>query len=481
MKKMDIGQALELARKYHEKGDFNQAEQVYRAIIEIDPFNAEATHNLGMLAAAKGNREEALILVKKSIELERNNPNYHNNLGELYRLMGQLEHAQFHLSAACELKPGFSEAFSNLGIVYMTKGEIANAKFCFSEALSANPTNIAALINTGNLFRKTGETDDALQCYDAALAISEDHPTALSCIAGIYKDKGEYNTAAKFLSRVVNNNPDSFNEKLALAEITLINKDFRKGLQLYESRLNLFKILQGDRDSLWRGTGQTDRTLYIYFENTPISSYGQTLLALRYLYDLERFECNKIVVYLQPEVAELIKNNLPDYIEVVTEPCTEFDKHIPLMSLPMVLNARAKTIPLADGYIKVDAAEVQSDKKKIGHALKSYNDKWSAPADSLKTLKDNSEIELFDLNEGTLADKASKIAAMDMVITTDNDVAHMAGAMGVKTCLLIDKSHHWHWFNAKNEKTCEWYSSVIFYLKDKGASWLDVISSIKGL
>jgi len=481
MKKMDIGQALELARKYQEKGDLIQAEQVYRALIEIDPFNAESTHNLGMLAAAKGNREEALILAKKSIELDRHNANYHNNLGELYRLMGELEHAQFHLSAACELKPGFSEAFSNLGIVYMTKGEIANAKFCFSEALSANPTNTAALLNTGNLFHKTGELDDALQCYDAVLAISPDNPTALSCIAGIYKDKGEYNAAAKFLSRLVNNNPDSFKEKLALAEITLLNKDFRKGLQLYESRLNLFKILQGDRDSLWRGTGQEGRTLYVYFENTPISSYGQTLLALRYLFDLERFKTSKVVIQLQPEVAEIMKNNLPDYAEIVTEPCTEFDKHIPLMSLPMVLNARAKTIPLADGYIKVDAAEVQSDKKKIGHALKSYNDKWSAPADSLNPLKNNDKTELFDLNEGTLAEKAAKIASMDMIITTDNDLAHLAGAMGIKTCLLIEQSHHWHWFNAKNEKTCEWYSSVTFYVKDKGDSWLNVISSIKGL
>ncbi|PLX71339.1 MAG: hypothetical protein C0602_01675 [Denitrovibrio sp.] len=473
MKDMNAKQAFNLGRSYHEKGNLAQAEKIYEAVLQVDPHHAEATHNLGMIFAARGLREEAIEYVKRSLELDGSNPNFHNNMGELYRIAGQIEHAQFHLSAACELKPGFSEAFSNLGIIHMEKGEIDDAKYCFAEALASNPKNVNALINTGNLFRKTGNFNDAIECYEAVLELSPDNPTALICAAISHNEIMDYNNAAKYYSRLVANRPELQKEKLALAEITLRNKDFRKGLKLYEARFNVFNILKGDRETLWRGTGLEGKTLYVYYEDTVICGLGDTILFCRYLHELEKFNPGKVVLQLQPELAELFEGQMPDFVELTTEDVQEFDVHSPLLSLPMILNARAKTIPLANGYLKAEPANRETDKIRIGYAFNENIDQ-----NALSLFEADDRVEIFPL-EGTMKEKADKAASADLVITSDNEIVHLAGAMGIKTCLLLEENHHWRWFRAKTEKTSEWYSSVTFYIKEKGADWLNVISSIK--
>lgn len=472
MNDMNARQAFNLGRKYHEKGDLVQAEKIYQAVLQVDPYHAEALHNLGMIYAARGMRDEAIRHVKRSIEIEGGNPNFHNNLGELYRIAGQIEHALFHLNAAVELKPGFSAAYSNLGIIYMENGDTDKAKFCFSEALASNPTNTNALINTGNLFRKTGEFSDAVQCYEAVLEISPDNPTALICAAVSYNELAEYNKAAKYYSRLITGRADMHREKLALAEITLRNKDFRKGLQLYESRFNVYDILKGDRDSLWRGTGHEGKTLYVYQEDTPICGAGDTILFLRYIHELGRFNPGKVIVQLSEELAELFEGQMPEFAEITTEEVTKYDVHSPLLSLPVVLNARAKTIPLAEGYLHCKKDE-NTDKKTVCTALN--EDIYQNIGEHFTKEK---EAEIVT-PEGSLKEKAELIRTAGLVVTSDNEIAHIAGAMGIKTCLLLDEKHHWRWFNAKTGKNSEWYSSVTFYIKEKGEDWRNVISSIK--
>jgi len=508
MTQMNAKSALELAKNYHAKGDLKQAEQVYSAVLQVDPHNAEAMHNLGLIYASKGMLEDAVAAMKKSIELDRGNPAFHNNLGEIYRKIGQMEHAEFHLSAATELNPNYSDAYSNLGLVYKHKGDIDSAKLCFANALQTNPNNIAALINTGNLLRENREFADAVECYEAVLSISPDNPTALTTASMAYYELGEYNAAAKYISRLIQNRPELHVERVNLGLITLRNKDFRKGFQLYESRFKYLGTMEGDQETLWRGTGQNDKVLYVYNEKQGLSGFGDTIMFARYVSELEKSSPSKIVFRVQPELVSLLQNSMPEIVEVTAESCTEYAKHSPLVSLPLVLNARAKTIPSTDGYIKADSEKsaamakiMKTEKKKIGIACQTsrqhinYAERSIDPNSFAPILADES-VQLFyistenpdapmdksiiDMREhiNDFADTAAIIDNLDMVITADTSVVHLAGAMGKKTCLLLNRLHDWRWFNAKTGKVSEWYSSVTFYVKDEGASWIDVVSSI---
>lgn len=461
MAQMNAKDALNLAKTYHKKGEIAQAEQVYSALLQVDPHNSEAMHNLGgLIFASRGDLDSAIATMKQAIVLDRNNPEFHNNIGELYRKAGQLEHAKFHLSSAVELRPQYGEAYSNLGLVYRQLGDIDNSKLCFANALEINPRNTAALINSGNLMREEENFSDAVECYQAALAISPDNPTALKTVSMAYSQLGgDYNSAAKYLSRLTTGHPDLHAEKVDLALICLRNKDFRKGFQLLESRLKYNDIMKGDIDTLWRGgTGQDEKILYVYNEDFIFDSIGDTIMFARYVRELERFSPFKVVFKVQSELVELLSENMPSFVQVTDEDCHAFDKHSPLFSLGLVMNARAKTIPNTEGYIRADgsapADSMQSDRIKVG----------IAGIDDDSALTGNDKVQLYNIDEhATIKEKASAIANIDMLITTDNDTVHLAGgAMGKKTALIIDEKHDWRWFNAKNGKTSEWYAVLLF-------------------
>lgn len=508
MKQLNYKDAFELAKKYHQKGDIAQAETVYAAVLEIEPHHAGAMHNLGLIYVAKGMLDDGIAAVKKAVEMDRTNAEFHNNLGELYRKKGRLDEAQFHLGAAVDLRPGYSEAYSNLGLVFREKGDINSAKLCFSEALRADPKNLAALINTGNLFRAEDSPEDAIECYIAALEIAPDNATALAGAGLSSYDMGDYNSSAKYYSRLTTQYPEKYADKVNLALITLRNKDFRKGFQLYEARFKYLNVLEGQQDKLWRGMALTGKTLYVYNEKQGLSGFGDTILFARYLPELERFNAAKIIFRVQPQLKELLAANLPSFVEVTSDDCTEFDAHIPLLSLPFVLNARAKTIPLSGGYIMPDAekaadaaAELSSGKVRIGIAFQTsrkhekYRER-SVNQDAFSSLYKNDKIALYYISKeapeesldpsvtdlrgklNDFADTAAFISALDLVITADTSVAHLAGAMGKKTYLLLNHLHDWRWFAAKTGKQSEWYSSVTFYIKDRSANWADVIESI---
>lgn len=509
MKSLNAKDAFQLAMQYHQKGNLAKAEQLYNAVLQVDTLNSDAMHYLGVIYAGRGEVGKAIEIIKRAIEFDKTNPTFHNNIGEIYRQAGQLEHAEFHLSAACELKPDYSDAFSNLGLLYKEKGLINDAKFCFAEALSKDPENVGALINTGNLFTSEGEYADAAQCYEAAIQLSPDNPNALASVAAAYYEMGEYNNSAKYYSRLVNTHPDLHRDKVNLALITLRNKDFRKGLQLYEARFNTLDTLEGSRDTLWRGANMKDKTLYIYNEKQGLSGFGDTILFSRYLCELDKYEPEKVVFRVQPELVEVLKSAMPEYVELTTENYLGYDAHSPLLSLPFVLNARAKTIPLADGYIKAEesktsdfASKMETAKTKVGLVFQTSSahikhEERSIPQDAFSPLYGNDTLQLYyiskeepeqnldksiidmraDINDFT--DTAAIIANLDIVITADTSVAHLAGAIGKKTYLLLNHLHDWRWFSAKTGKVSEWYSSVTFHIKEKGSQWLDVVSSIK--
>lgn len=500
-------QIFQTAIKFHQEGKLQQAEQLYEALTQVRPSHAPTWFFYGMSRYALGDRSKALNYLAKAIELDRNNPDYHNNIGEIFRQLGMLEEAEAHFKLSIALKPGNSDALSNLALVYKAKGEMNYAKLFFAEALDANPKNLNAMLNVGGMYQAEGEYKDALECYIAAMGISPDHPHALRGAAFCLSEQMEYSTAAGMLSKLTAGKPDMFREKVDLAMLTLRNKDFRKGFQLLEARLkDRPEIMEGPEKTLWRGTSLKGKTLYVYYEKAGLSGFGDTLMFMRLLLELKKYEPEKVVFKVQPELLTLVQENMPEYVEVTTDTCTEFDTHSPLISLALVLNLRAKSMPLADGYVRADGSKyaglMDKDKKNIGIVFNTskehfQHEKRSVPQSAFDAPASDASVKLFYISNQEpdaplsptitdmrpsikdFKDTAEIISALDMVITPDTATAHLAGAMGKKTALLIDEQHDWRWFNAKNSQDTVWYSSVTTYIREKKNSWEDTMKIVR--
>lgn len=504
MKNATPEQIFEVAKKYHQEGRLENAELLYKSVLTVKPNLAEAWHLLGMVFYAKGNYIDALEHLKKAIELDKNNADYHNNIGEIYRMHGMLDEAELHFKFSIRLKPSNSDAYSNLALVCKSRGNLDEAKLNFSRSLQCNPKNVNTLLNVGSLFQSQGEYGDALECYIAVMGIQPENHHALRGAAYCFSEQGEYNTAAGMLSKLTAGKQEMYREKVDLALLTLRNKDFRKGFQLFENRLkHLPVILEGEEKTLWRGTNLKGKTLYVYYEKQGLSGFGDSIMFTRMLFELEKFEPNKVIFKVQPELVELFAANMPPYVEVTAETCTEFDTHSPLLSLPLLLNLRAKSMPLADGYIKADgdrfAHLFDKNVKNIGIALQTSkahtkHERRSITQEAFKAVngaklfyisteapEDGLGEHITDLRPhiGSFKDTADIIACLDRVITPDTSLVHLAGAMGKETALLIDRLNDWRWFTPKEAQATVWYSSVKTFIREDGMSWEDVVSKIK--
>ncbi|WP_415238116.1 tetratricopeptide repeat protein [Seleniivibrio woodruffii] len=499
-------QLLHVATQYHKEGKLDAAEKLYKTVIEVKPHDAQAWFYLGMIKYSQGTHFEAIEHLRRALELDPKNADYSNNLGEIYRQHGMLDEAEYFIRNAIVINPNQADAYSNLALICKAKGDYDSAKLYFSRSLDLNPKNANTIINVGNLFLTINEYDDAAECFLAALGLAPENPHALrGCAIALY-EKGEYNAAAAMLSRLTAGKPDFHREKVDLALITLRNKDFRKGFQLLESRLkHLPHIMQGEEKNLWRGADLKGKTIYIYDEKDGLGGFGDTLMFVRFVLDMQKYSPERVILRVQPELHTLISANMPDFVTVVTENFEKFDCHSPLLSLPLVQNVRAKTMPRAAGYLKADADKTAhlfdrsvknvgiafaTDKSHIKHETRTIPQEAFAPLfdKSIKLhyiSKQEPDAPLHpSINDlrphiNDFADTASVIANLDMVITADTSVVHLAGAMGKETALLLNRLHDWRWFSIKSGQKTVWYESVTGYVKEDSAGWEELVSSVR--
>lgn len=499
-------QIFQTAIRFHKEGKLDQAEQLYQALTQVRPQHAPTWFYLGMVDYAKGRKQSAIERLKKAIDLDGSNPEYHNNIGEIYRQLSLAENAEIHFKLAIAYKPDYSEALNNLALVYKNKGDMNMAKLFFAEALEKNPKNINAMLNVGMMYQNEGEYSDALECYLAAMGLDPVNSVALRGAAFCLADKGEYNTAAGMLSKLTVGQPEMFREKVDLGMLTLRSKDFRKGFHLLEARLkDLPDIMEGPEKTLWRGTSLKGKTLYVYYEKQGFSGLGDTLMFMRLINELEKYEPEKVVFRVQPSLVRLVSDNVPSFVEVTDQQCGTFDTHSPLVSLALVMNLRAKTMPLAAGYIKADGERfseiISKDTKNIGIVFNTSRDhfqheKRSVPQEAMTSLADRDGVKLFYISAQEpdselddritdmrpeikdMKDTADIVAALDAVITPDTSVAHLAGAMGKKTFLLLNELHDWRWFSIKNGEKTVWYESVTAVIRQENKDWQETVKSI---
>jgi tetratricopeptide (TPR) repeat protein len=173
-----LGRLFDQAALHEQSGDLEQAEQLCRQILRVDPANADAHHLLGLVTQRIGTREAGIALIRQAIALDPFQAAYHSNLGVALHKQGQMAEAIACYREALRLNPQFVGALSNLGIALKGQGQLDEAVACYRQVLRLNPAHVNALINLGATLKAQGRLDEAIACFRQALSHQPDNAAA---------------------------------------------------------------------------------------------------------------------------------------------------------------------------------------------------------------------------------------------------------------------------------------------------------------
>ena len=508
---LNIPDALQSALRHHQKGELQKAEAVYRQILRADKGNADALHLLGVIAYQSGRNTEAIELIGKAICVNQNVPIFHNNLGLAFHGQGKLEEAMACYSRALSLNPVFPEAYNNLGNVFQGQGKSEEAIACFNRALSLNPGYPEAHNNLGNMFKEQGKSEEAIACYSRALSLNPGYPESHNNLGAVFKEQGKLEEARACFNRAMSLKPDYPEARFNSGLLSLLQGDFEEGWRSYEYRRSFsdikhLKCVQPQ----WHGGDAGDKTILIWAEQ----GFGDMVQFIRYV-SLVSERCGKVIVECQKELVSIIRRiNLIDKVVERGDQIPDFDFHCPVMTLPLLLKTDIETIPAAIPYINIDPEKISDWRRRIGvdnggfkvglcwagNPRHKYDRSRSLSLEKLSPLSELEGVVFYSLQKGKavgqmkeaqdimglvdytdhlndFSDTAALIENLDLVISVDTAVVHLAGAMGKRVWTLLPYIPDWRWLLYRSDSP--WYPSMRLFRQPEYGDWDSVIKLVR--
>ena len=514
-----------LGNVFFDKGDLGHAIEAYKNAIQFNGNNLEAFNNLGMIFTQQNMYNEAIMCYHKAIEIAPQVPEIYNNLGTVYFNSKRIEEAIKCHHKAIEIKPDYAEAYFNLGNDFKpdqnnlqsTKNieNIDKAIFCYQKVLELSPNFADAYVNLGLMYYLKGQTQQELQCYELALKLMPNSAEILNSIGVIYKDSNNIEKAIEYLQNAISVSPNYADAHINLAICYFIKKDYEKAFKHYSRRLDNFdsqkKRIEKYSQPLWDGGEIEGKTIYVHHEQ----GFGDTINFCRFLPVLAE-KCAKVLLRPQKELESLFQHNIKGF-ELVSNSTPDealtFDTHTLLMYLMEHLNVTPENIPSSEGYLTVDDAKVQYFKEKYfdnndfklginwncGNAkftdqfrsisdinaffpfakidgVKVYSFQKGVGEEQLENLPGDIEIINLGKDFNDFTDTAAALKNLDLLISVDTSVPHLAGAMGVPTWVMLQYVPDWRW--TTEGETSFWYDSVKLFRQDSEKQWQLVVDRV---
>lgn len=198
-----ISGSLDDGLNYHRAGDLEQAERIYREILNREPRNSDALHLLGFISQQRRQYDLAVAFISQAVAISPSNAVYHCNLGAAYKLTGQLEQAVYSFRRAVELKPGLADAQYNLGVVLDLLQQPAEAAECYRQAIRARHDHAEAHNNLGNSLQALGQIEEAAESFRRALRLSPSNAQAHYNLGNILQIRGNFPGATEEYERAL--------------------------------------------------------------------------------------------------------------------------------------------------------------------------------------------------------------------------------------------------------------------------------------
>jgi Flp pilus assembly protein TadD len=508
---------LERGIAEHRAGRLEQAEAALHEIIEARPDHAEALHSLGLIAHQRGRNQLAIAYLDRAVSLNREEARYHCNLGVVLGHLGRLAEAEQSLRRALEPRPDYPAALANLGQILNELGRPAEGEAHLRDALRLRPAYPEALNNLGISLSDLGRTSEAETVLRQALSLLPEAPNALNNLGTALCDLGRYDEAEASFREAIRLKPDFADARNNLSYLLLLTGRFEEGWTEYEWRWGVKHMAPGVRDFAvprWNGEAIGGRTILLHAEQ----GLGDTLQFCRYAALIE--PSAKVVLEVQAPLVKLLAR-LPGVAQVVAPGAAvaPFDLHCPLLSLPRVLGATLATIPAAMPYLSAapEAAAawrerlaglpglkvglVWAGESRTGVGRPSAIDaRRSMALSALAQLAELARVSFVSLQKGKpaaqaadpppgmsltdftadlsdFADTAALIDNLDLVISVDTSVAHLAGGMGKPVWLLNRYDTCWRWLLERDDSP--WYPTLRQFRQPSPGDWQTVVAAVR--
>jgi tetratricopeptide (TPR) repeat protein len=500
---------LATAVRHHRAGDLDAAEALYLRILRDAPAQIDSLHLLGLIANQRGRHDAAIELIRRAIALKPAFADFRTNLAAALKAAGRLEEAEAECREAIALAPS-AKAFYALGTILQLQGRFGEAADAHRRTLSMNPNHLEAHSNLGVALQALGRIDEAAREYEWAVAARPNNPHAHYNLGLIRQEQGRPNEAIACYRQAVALNPDYADAHWNEALQHLALGEYDTGWTQYEWRWRR----QGypakrfaERD--WDGGSLTGRTILL----TAEQGFGDIFQFIRYA-ALVKKRAGTVIVECQPELKQALAYTAGiDRLVGQGETLPAFDRHVAMLSLPRLLGTDLRTIPADVPYIRPDPLRVAVWRGRIkrgtgrnvglvwrGNPKNSDDRKRSMEAVTIARLSGLPSVNWFSLQidaapgevellarDGHFrdcgpalsdwADTAALIAMLDLVITVDTAVAHLAGAMGRPVWVMLSAIPHWSWLRERLDSP--WYPTARLFRQHRLGDWDGVIDEIE--
>jgi tetratricopeptide (TPR) repeat protein len=476
-------------------------EMIKRAI-DLQPTSAQFQSNLGVMLAGVGDTEGAIKALRKALELEPNLPDAHNNIGNLLKQTDRRDEAIAEYRTALELRPDYPEARNNLGASLEEKGDPEQALTHLRRALELRPDYPEALNNIGNAYQDLGRLDEAFEAYNRSMIVRPGNSETLVNRGNAYRAVQRFEEAVRDYRNALEQRPQYPEALWGIGFVRLIQGNFEEGWRTLEARFGLKgrELKWYVPEPMWDGSNPAGKLIVLHSEQ----GLGDTIQFVRYARMLSA--AGAVVILLcEPELERLLKGQLG--MQVVTSDGFSRPQatwQCPLMSLPRIFGTTLANVPARVPYINPDPALVGRWRERllgIGAGLKvgvswagsaaHRNDRArSMPLAALRPLTEIPGVKLISLQKekpardaGTsiasmvdwtseltdFADTAGLVANLDIVVSVDTSVAHLGGALGRRTCVMLPYGPDWRWL--LNRSDSPWYPTMRLFRQPKPGDW----------
>ncbi len=492
------------------EGNHVDATDYYRKALELKPDMVEALCNLGNALREQGLYQQAINSYKKSQSVNPRLPDIYNNMGLAYHLQEQYDSAEACFRKAITLNPDYVEAYNNLGNVYRDITDFKAAIVSYQRALSLAPDNTTINYNLGLLFHSRGAEDDAIGCYQKAVENFPPIADAYNNLGKLYQDWNQPDRAIYHFDKAIELDPEHYDAHFNRSLSLLATGRFEEGWKAYEWRFKRdgWQKIYPHRleDPRWDGRKFPGKSLFVHSEQ----GFGDTIWLIRYL-PMVKSLGGHLILETRNELIDLLQNfaGIDQLVSMSVDhpPRAAYDFHIPLMSLPGIFGTTLQTIPASLPYLYAShikreqwAAHITGSGIKIGlvWAAKSTNEHGrSCPLEKFLQLCNLNNVQIYGLQKGgeadqvdalpadinnlgpsfeTFADTAGAIACLDLVISVDTAVAHLAGAMGIPVWILLPYAADWKWLMDRNDSP--WYPTMRLFRQPRPGDWESAMSML---
>ncbi len=474
-----------LARLCELQEQFDEALHYWSGYLQLRPDDAAGYAQIAQLLHKVGKLPEAAQAMHEAVQRNPDEVEYYNNLGVMLGRLGRYEEALTNYQHVLRLRPDVDGVYCNIANLYHNMGDGEMARANFARALALNPDNASTHMNLGFHYARSGRNDEALNSFSEALRIAPD------------------NAAAHF----------------NMALLLLLLGQFHEGWLEYEWRFKCNEIRRQDllaryySKPQWDGAYLTTEVLFVYVEQ----GFGDALQFCRYLPLVAR-RVKHLIVECHAELLALLRGQGQfagiEFVARSTDdllPTVNYDVQIPLLSLPRLFETEVGPVFQETTYIQSDPQQMERWQRHFNHNKLKVGLVWAGSPDHQRDQMRSLSLKVFNLfagmsgvcfyslQKGPAASEAitpsegidlinlapelndfsataAVIAHLDLVISVDTAVAHLAGAMGKPVWTLIYSPPDWRWLLECTGSP--WYPTMRLFRQEMGGDWTAVIERV---